>query len=241
MLFQLRKSITTLAFVACAGLLGEAAAQVPAADLKASAPDRYVVVQGDTLWSIAQRYLDAPQRWPELWEMNRETLRSPHRIYPGDVLVLDRNRGQLAIMPTETIKLSPQVRAESSPTQEIPSIPPSLIEPYLTRPLVIEPNGLDNAPEIIATEEIGLCAVGAGGALLESGDTRLGGRLPVNPSGGLLSKGEPVGASGLGQVFEIVSQLRDRCGPRQVPNARIGLTHTLGAGGNACVLIFGRS
>ena len=153
MLFQLRKSITTLAFVACAGMLGEAAAQVPAADLKASAPDRYVVVQGDTLWSIAQRYLDAPQRWPELWEMNRETLRSPHRIYPGDVLVLDRNRGQLAIMPAETIKLSPQVRAESSPTQEIPSIPPSLIEPYLTRPLVVEPNGLDNAPEIIATEE----------------------------------------------------------------------------------------
>ncbi len=153
MLFQLRKSITTLAFVACSGLLGEALAQVPAADLKASAPDRYVVVQGDTLWSIAQRYLDAPQRWPELWEMNRETLRSPHRIYPGDVLVLDRNRGQLAIMPTETIKLSPQVRAESSATREIPSIPPSLIEPYLTRPLVVEPNGLDNAPEIIATEE----------------------------------------------------------------------------------------
>ena len=58
---------------------------------------------------------------------------------------------------------------------------------------------------------------------------------------GLLSKGEPVGASGLGQVFEIVNQLRGRCGPRQVPNARIGLTHTLGAGGNGCVLIFGRS
>lgn len=153
MRFQLRKSITTLAFVACSGLLGEAAAQVPAADLKASAPDRYTVVQGDTLWSISQRYLDAPHRWPELWEMNRDTLRSPHRIYPGDVLVLDRNRGRLAVMPSETVKLSPQVRAESSPAQAIPSIPPSVIEPYLTRPLVIEPDGLDNAPEIVATEE----------------------------------------------------------------------------------------
>ena len=86
-----------------------------------------------------------------------------------------------------------------------------------------------------------MCAAGEGGALVESGATRLGGRIPVNPSGGLLSKGEPVGASGLGQVFEIVSQLRGRCGLRQVPDARIGLTHTLGAGGNCCVLILERT
>lgn len=106
---------------------------------------------------------------------------------------------------------------------------------------VVELQDTDSGTEIIATEEIGLCATGEGGALLESGATGLGARIPVNPSGGLLSKGEPVGASGLGQVFEIVNQLRGRCGPRQVPNARIGLTHTLGAGGNGCVLIFGRS
>lgn len=153
MLHQLRKSITTLAFVACSGLWGSVCAQVPPGELKAGAPDRYVVVQGDTLWSIAQRYLEAPQRWPELWEMNRDTLRNPHRIYPGDVLVLDRARGQLALLPTDTVKLSPQIRAESSAVREIPSIPASLIEPYLTRPLVIEPNGLENAPSIVATEE----------------------------------------------------------------------------------------
>jgi acetyl-CoA acetyltransferase len=96
----------------------------------------------------------------------------------------------------------------------------------------------DCASEIVATEELGLCAVGEGGPLVESGVTRLGGRIPVNPSGGLLSKGEPVGASGLGQVYEAVNQLRGRCGPRQVPGARTALTHTLGAGGNCSVLIF---
>jgi len=105
---------------------------------------------------------------------------------------------------------------------------------------VIELQDTDSGTEIIATEEIGLCERGAGGPLVESGATRLGGRIPVNPSGGLLSKGEPVGASGLGQVFEVVNQLRGRCGPRQVPDARWGMTHTLGAGGNCCVLVFAR-
>jgi acetyl-CoA C-acetyltransferase len=71
--------------------------------------------------------------------------------------------------------------------------------------------------------------------------TRLGGRLPVNPSGGLLSKGEPVGASALGHVYEIANQLRGRCGARQVPGARTGLTHALGAGGNCSVMILQRA
>jgi acetyl-CoA acetyltransferase len=102
---------------------------------------------------------------------------------------------------------------------------------------LVELQDTDSATEIIATEELGLCAVGEGGALVESGATRLGGRLPVNASGGLLSKGEPVGASGLGQVYEVVNQLRGRCDRRQVERARIGLTHSLGAGGNCSVLI----
>ena len=87
---QLRKSITTLVFVLCSGLGAGAVAQVAPTELKASAPDRYVVVPGDTLWSIAERYLTAPQRWPDLWTMNRETVKNPHRIYPGDVLILDK-------------------------------------------------------------------------------------------------------------------------------------------------------
>ena len=150
---QLRKSITTLVFVLGSGLAAGVFAQVAPTELKATAPDRYTVVPGDTLWSISQRYLSAPQRWPALWDLNRDTVRNPHRIYPGDVLVLDRSKGQLEIIPSGTVKLSPKIRVEQAATDEIPSIPAALIEPYLTRPLVIEPNGLDLAPMIIATQE----------------------------------------------------------------------------------------
>lgn len=164
---QLRKSITALAFAVCSGVWAGALAQVGSAELKANAPDRYVVVQGDTLWSIAERYLTAPQRWPELWKMNQDSVKNPHRIYPGDVLVLDRAKGVLAVS-ADTIKLSPKVRAEQTTIKEIPSIPPNLIEPYLSRPLVIEPNGLDNAPTIIATEE-NRVILGAGNVAYVSG------------------------------------------------------------------------
>ena len=106
---------------------------------------------------------------------------------------------------------------------------------------VVELQDTDSGTEIIATEQLGLCGTGQGGELVESGETRLGGRLPVNPSGGLLSKGEPVGASALGHVYEIANQLRGRCGPRQVPGARTGLTHALGAGGNCSVMVLQRA
>ena len=89
--------------------------------------------------------------------------------------------------------------------------------------------------EIEIYEELGLCALGEGGRLIEAGHTAIDGRQPVNMSGGLISKGEPVGASHLGQVVEIVSQLRGACGPRQVPGAKTGLAHVLGAGGNCAV------
>ncbi len=106
---------------------------------------------------------------------------------------------------------------------------------------LVELQDTDSGSEIISTEHLGLCPPGGGGPLVESGATKLGGRIPVNPSGGLLSKGEPVGASGLGQVYEVVNQLRGRCGLRQVERARLGLTQALGAGGNCSVLIFARS
>jgi hypothetical protein len=150
---QWRKSITTLAFVLIGLVSAGALAQAPKTPLamKPDAPDRYVVVRGDTLWSIAQRYTDSPWRWSELWNMNKDQIKNPHRIYPGDIIVLDRARGQLAL--SDTVKLSPRVRAESTAQTAIPSIPPAIIEPFLTRPLVIEADGLDNAPTIVATEE----------------------------------------------------------------------------------------
>ena len=95
--------------------------------------------------------------------------------------------------------------------------------------------------EIITTEALGLCELGEGGLLVESGHTALGGRQPVNPSGGLLSRGHPLGATGLAQIAEIVWQLRDMAADRQVPNARLGAVETMGGAtagidGNACVI-----
>ena len=83
--------------------------------------------------------------------------------------------------------------------------------------------------EILQTECLGFCDIGAGGALVESGATRLGGRIPVNPSGGLLSKGHPIAATGLGQIAELVMQLRGEAGPRQVPGARFAIAENGGA------------
>ena len=167
MRLQVHKSITTLVFVLLWLLAGGVAAQAPARppSIKPDAPDRYVVQKGDTLWSIAERYLDAPWHWTDLWEINKDQIKNPNRIYPGEVLVLDRTRGQLAL---GTVKLSPSIRVESTDAAAIPSIPPNIIEPFLSRPLVVEPDGLDKAPAIVAAEEKRVI-VGAGNSVYATG------------------------------------------------------------------------
>jgi acetyl-CoA acyltransferase len=89
--------------------------------------------------------------------------------------------------------------------------------------------------EILHYENLGLCADGDGGRLIDSGDTALGGRIPVNVSGGLLSKGHPLGATGIANIYEITTHLRGEAGARQVDGARIGLTHVVGLG-SACAV-----
>jgi acetyl-CoA acetyltransferase len=105
---------------------------------------------------------------------------------------------------------------------------------------VVELQDTDAARHILSAEELGLCPRGTGGRWVRDGGGEMTSRVPVNPSGGLLSKGEPLGASAIGQAIEIVWQLRGTCGPRQVANARVGLAHTVGRGANACVMIFRR-
>lgn len=105
---------------------------------------------------------------------------------------------------------------------------------------VVECQDTDAARELLAWEELGLCRPGEQSSLLASGAHALGGRRPVNPSGGLLSKGEPLGASAIGQVVELVMQLRGDAGDRQVPGARVGLSHTVGRGANASAVIVTR-
>ena len=105
---------------------------------------------------------------------------------------------------------------------------------------LVELQDTDSASEIIFYEELGLCKPGEGGRLIDEGTTEIGGDIPVSVSGGLLSKGEPTGASALGQVVEVTWHLRGEAGPRQVPGAKVGLCHVTGSGNNAGITILKR-
>jgi acetyl-CoA acetyltransferase len=89
--------------------------------------------------------------------------------------------------------------------------------------------------EILHYENLGLCAEGEAGRAIDEGWTALGGRSPVNLSGGLLSKGHPLGATGIANLYEVATHLRGEAGKRQAPDARFGLTHVIGLG-SACAI-----
>jgi hypothetical protein len=121
--------------------------------LAEDAPDRYVVVKGDTLWDISARFLKDPWRWPEIWHMNREEIANPHLIYPGDVILLDRSGPTLRVVRGEVIKLSPQIRSEPIGDSPIPSIPMGAIIAFLSQPRVVDAEGLKGAPRVISVPE----------------------------------------------------------------------------------------
>ncbi|MFE5026435.1 lipid-transfer protein [Streptomyces sp. NPDC056656] len=106
---------------------------------------------------------------------------------------------------------------------------------------VIELHDCFSVNELLTYEALGMCAPGASGKLVEEGATTYGGRWVVNPSGGLISKGHPLGATGIAQAAELTWQLRGEAGARQVADARVGLAHNIGLGGAAVVTMLRRS
>lgn len=148
---------------------------VPLSELAPNAPDRYTVKRGDTLWRISGLFLKSPWRWPELWGMNRDQIRNPHLIYPGQTLYLIRRDGRAFLStdpgPDGTVRLSPRVRSTELDKDAIPAIPASVIEPFLSKPLIIDANGLDTAPRIVAAQETGRVFAGQGDVMYVRGIT----------------------------------------------------------------------
>jgi len=106
---------------------------------------------------------------------------------------------------------------------------------------VVELHDCFSINEVLAYEALGLCEAGGATALIENGDNTYGGRFVTNPSGGLISKGHPLGATGLAQCFELVSQLRGRAEKRQVEGARVAIAHNIGLGGACVVTLYGKA
>jgi hypothetical protein len=126
-----------------------------------NAPDQHVVVRGDTLWDISGKFLQRPWCWPQVWDMNRDQIRNPHWIYPGQIVYFDRVAGKLRLgkgvgadnSGVPTVRLSPQVRSTDAASDAISTVSFKSIEQFLTKPLIVELNELKDAPRIVATQE----------------------------------------------------------------------------------------
>ena len=114
-------------------------------------PQRHIVVPGDTLWGISSRFLKEPWRWPEIWRMNREQVKNPNRIFPGDVIVLDVDPNGKPLLRVQDSKLKPTIYSEQIKLA-IPPIPPNVIEPFISAPLIVEAGELNTAARITATQ-----------------------------------------------------------------------------------------
>jgi hypothetical protein len=137
--------------------------QAATCEFRPTAPDQHLVVRGDTLWDISGKFLEHPWCWPQVWGMNKEEIRNPHWIYPGQIVYFDRANRRLSlarpgapddgIAGTGTTRLSPQIRTEGLGADAVQSIPAAVIEPFLAMPLIVEEGELNGAPRIAAIED----------------------------------------------------------------------------------------
>ncbi|TCS32565.1 LysM domain-containing protein [Paucimonas lemoignei] len=155
-------AVVSLAFAAAsASFLSPAAFAAQKCEFKADAPDSHKVVRGDTLWDISGKFLQHPWCWPQVWGLNRDQIKNPHWIYPGQIVYFDRATGRLSLgRPVGStsgadgsVRLSPQARIEGVGQDAVPAIPSGVIEPFLSQPLIVTTAELAGTPRIVATPE----------------------------------------------------------------------------------------
>ena len=181
---------TRVAVAALFSLAAAASAQAADCSFRPNAPDQHTVVRGDTLWGISGTFLEHPWCWPQVWGMNRDEIANPHWIYPGQIVYFDRKNGRLSLVKPgsgdgseglPTTRLSPQVRTEGMGDGAIASIPAGAIEPFLTRPLIVDEGQMKGAPRVVAQQD-GHVYLGAGDKLYVRGDLRGSTSLPGLPA-----------------------------------------------------------
>jgi hypothetical protein len=181
----MKKFSTQVLGFALAIFAGTAIASQPL-ELAKDAPDKYVVVKGDTLWGISGKFLQQPWRWPEIWQLNREQIANPHLIYPGDIVYLDSSGGTprlrlgkavgtggngatLARSDQASERAQPRVRVEQLAPEPVPTIDAHKIEPFLSRPLIVDELAMQAHPRIVATQD-GRVFLGRGELAFVRGD-----------------------------------------------------------------------
>ena len=186
---------------------GVAQKGVALSELAADAPERYTVKSGDTLWGISKLFLKSPWRWPELWGMNLEQIKNPHRIYPGQILRLERNNGMATLRiddgtgsgtaeaDANTVRVSPRNRIEPLSDNGLPTLKPSVIEPFLAEPIIIDAAEFAAAARIVSAQE--------GRVLLTRGDRA----YARGPSGAPLQ--DDPSKDKLFRVFRTATPLKD--------------------------------
>jgi len=162
---MIKKSITRV--LGCAAWLAAGAALAQTAtgplELSPDAPDKHVVVRGDTLWDISGKFLKTPWRWPEIWQLNREQIANPHLIYPGDIVWLDRSGDSPRLRlgrpvggaggSFQTARAEPMVRSTPLEKDAIPTVNLAAIQVFLNRPLIVDEQGLKTHPRVVATQD----------------------------------------------------------------------------------------